>query len=121
MTTFIHNNTFVSLPCTTCGVEFAISYSCYDVWRKDGNRKFTCPNNHQNYFLVGKTGTQIALDKANARIAELNIKITELQTELDHYNKNPNLSIVVGATAPLEKRIQELENELEIWRPRQVG
>jgi hypothetical protein len=53
---------------------------------------------------------QIELEKALARIKEL-------EAELKAYESNPSLNIVIASNAPLEKKIKELEEELQIWRP----
>lgn len=85
------DNNLYRYICPTCGIAYGLDKDVDSVWRIKGH-VYWCPNGHQ-----------LALEKSN---------VNELQ-ELKR-----NLDTATTEAAAQKKRADDLQAELDIWKPR---
>lgn len=90
---------FNSLTCANCGLQFGFSKEVEKIWR-DSHKQFFCPNGH-GLSYAGPTAKDEELTKLRTEVKELKEKLTTASTE----------------AAALNKKVEELSMELEIWKP----
>lgn len=81
--------------CCACGVPFGLDKDVEKAWR-ESKHNFFCPNGHALMFK--DPSVQEKLDK---EIAELKEKVSQLEAKLESE----------------KKRADELQAELDIWKP----
>jgi len=87
---------FVDTHCKGCGIHFGFEAENEDAWRKS-SKKFYCPN-----------GCSLAFPKADPEIETLRKEIADLKKKLASSLEREETQ---------KKKIEELQNEIDIWHP----
>ncbi len=85
---------YFEVTCPNCGIDFQIPKKMEDIWRGSG-KSFHCPNGH------GMGWTPPTDDDFKKEIKSLKQKLKTAEEKI----------------ASQTTRIEELENEIEIWKP----
>lgn len=92
---------FCDVDCPSCGIKFKFSKTIEEMWRNT-EKQFFCPNGHPLHWDKPKeTADQKELKK-------LKVEVNELRTKLVAAEKQAEAQ---------KKRADDLQTELEIWRP----
>lgn len=94
------DNNLNKFNCLYCGVPFGLDKDVEETWRKT-NKDFYCPNGHQMVFS-DSSAHEKELHQLRDSVGKLNGQLTDAQTN----------------AATLKKRAEELQAELELWKPR---
>ena len=92
---------FCEVDCCTCGIKFKFSKKIEEMWRKSG-KSFLCPNGHSLSWTVEKETPE------TKELKTLRTEVKELKTKLETALKDVESQ---------KKRADDLQTELEIWRP----
>jgi hypothetical protein len=87
------------ITCNVCGIGFSFSNEVEKLWR-DSHKTFYCPNGH-GLSWEGETPTQKELREKRALVLKL----------------EKELSALKQFSETLTIKMQEMEAELEIWKP----
>jgi hypothetical protein len=91
-----------NIDCWECGIRFYIAKHIDDCWRLAAAEKsFFCPNGHSITYPAKKPSSEIDALKA---------EVVQLKTDLEASRK---------ALAEQKKRADDMQLELEIWKPRE--
>jgi hypothetical protein len=84
------------LRCVICGVHYGITRHCHDTWQTI-EKNFYCPNGHAVKFL-----------KLDPEIEKLRKEVATIKVQI---------SIKDSVMAKMKKQLEDLNLELEIWKP----
>lgn len=87
------------IHCPSCGIFFSIEKKVANLWR-ESHKSFFCPNQHSMSWQA-ETADQ-------KELKSLRVEVKELRAKVESYKANE---------AALLKKVEELTNEIEIWKP----
>ena len=92
---------FNIVSCCDCGIKFAFDKKIEEMWR-ESEKTFFCPNGHHLHWSKPKeTPEQKELKSLRSKVTDLEKKLEAAKQEADNQ----------------KKRADDLQAELEIWRP----
>lgn len=92
---------FSTVDCCDCGIQFKIPTKVEKMWR-ESEKRFKCPNDHVLYWPKPKETEE------QKELKSLRSKVSDLESKLEAAKKE---------AADQKKRADDLQTELEIWRP----
>lgn len=92
---------FNIVSCCDCGIKFAFDKSIEKMWR-ESEKNFFCPNGHSLHWPKPKETEE------QKELKSLRSKVTDLESKL---------AAALEDVAKEKKRADDLQAELEIWRP----
>jgi hypothetical protein len=90
-----------NVSCCDCGIVFGFSPKIEKMWRESG-KTFVCPNGHSLHW---SKPTETPEQK---ELKVLRTEVKDLKTKLDE---------ALTLTETQKKKIEELQTEIEIWKP----
>jgi len=97
------DNNLHHIHCLSCGILFGIDEDVVDLWI-ESHKQFYCPNGHP-LFWKAHTKEEEELQELRDKVKSLEEKLATAMTDLTTQTK----------------RADELQAELEIWRPDHEG
>ena len=93
------DNNLLRYHCPVCGVAYGLDKAVDKLWRA-GHKTFMCPNGHSLSYK-DQSESEKELVSLRSKVKELESKLQVAQKEAGDY----------------KKKVEELTEELEIWRP----
>lgn len=103
-------NELYTQNCPTCGIVFGIPAKMETIWRNN-HSTFHCPNGH-NLSWSGETPKDKEHKLRGEELEKLKAELAKTKTDLE-----AKLAKAKEELAVQKKKADELQAELEIWRP----